>query len=83
VVTDNVHRDSLVSDELEKRGWRVAIVWECATRDTVVFDQEVDDLDLWARSCSHTRFESGYKKPNGKPGQIYLAAHKNLHKPPS
>ena len=60
---DNIRRDSLVCEELENRGWRVAIVWECATRDTAVFDQEIDGLDLWTRSGSRTRFESGYKKP--------------------
>ena len=60
---DNVRRDSLVCDELGNGGWRVAIVWECATRDTSLFDQEIDALDLWIRSGSRTCFESAYKKP--------------------
>jgi len=58
---DNVRRDSLVSEELESRGWRVVIVWECATRDASVFGQEIDCLDSWIRSDSRTRYESEHK----------------------
>lgn len=28
----NVLRDARVSAELEKRGWKVAVIWECETR---------------------------------------------------
>lgn len=61
---DNICRDGLVCEGLEKIGWRVTIVWECATRDTSVFAQEIDGLDLWIRSGSRARFESGYKNLN-------------------
>ena len=59
---DNVRRDSLVCKELEGGGWRVAIVWECATRDTCALGKEIDRLDSWAMSDNHSRYESEYKK---------------------
>ena len=60
--SDNIRRDGLVCKELENRGWRVAIVWECATRNTCVFEQEIVRLDSWIRSDNHTRYESEHKK---------------------
>ena len=59
---DNIHRDDLVCKELECRGWRVAILWECVTRDSDVFEGEIDRLDTWIRSENCTRYESLYKK---------------------
>lgn len=59
---DNVRRDSLSSNELEDSGWRVAIVWECSTRDACVFGKEIDLLSSWILSENHSRYESEYKK---------------------
>ena len=59
---DNVRRDDLVCKELESRGWRVAIVWECATRDACGFEELIERLDSWIRSENHSRYESEYKK---------------------
>ena len=59
---DNKRRDRLVCEELETRGWRIAIFWECATRDQILLEKEIFFLDSWIISNNHARYESGYRK---------------------
>ena len=40
-------RDALAIEALESKGWRVAVVWECATRDPKV--ATVDVVEAWLR----------------------------------
>lgn len=50
----NRERDQRNLGRLEDAGWRVAVVWECATRKD--FDSTVDRLDGWLRG-SDTRVD--------------------------
>lgn len=59
---DNRLRDKRVLDMLIKNGWRVAVIWECATRESEVFKYTIDDLDNWIRKSNKSYFESDYKK---------------------
>lgn len=42
----NVERDSATAAELRNAGWRVLVVWECATRRTPV-DDLVPEIAKW------------------------------------
>ena len=59
---DNWERDLRVLNDLNEAGWRVAIIWECATREQSVFDQTINKLNKWIRDKDTDFFESGYKK---------------------
>ena len=51
----NQRRDALVKQQLAEVGWRVATVWECATRgkDAIEkFSTLLDDLANWIRNRS-------------------------------
>lgn len=39
----NVERDARNQAELEKMGWRVAIVWECELKDKTSLEKRLDD----------------------------------------
>jgi DNA mismatch endonuclease (patch repair protein) len=43
----NRNRDQRVQSELLALGWRVLIVWECATRSAVLQRQLADQLPAW------------------------------------
>ena len=48
----NERRDALVQQELAAAGWRIAVVWECATRGKAATDSLPDLLDklvTWIR----------------------------------
>jgi len=59
---DNMTRDIRVTEQLLKREWRVAVIWECATRNAEVFEKEISNLNLWIQSGKMHYFESKYKK---------------------
>ena len=59
---DNQKRDQRVLDKLTEEGWRVAVIWECATRDTEVFNDVITQLHTWILSQENQYFESQYKK---------------------
>jgi DNA mismatch endonuclease, patch repair protein len=46
-IRGNQARDALAIEALESKGWRVAVVWECATRDPKV--ATVDIVEAWLR----------------------------------
>lgn len=47
-----VVRDGVVYFNLKKRGWRVAIIWECAIRDKAHLPDYINTLSAWLRSES-------------------------------
>ncbi len=57
--SDNVDRDKRVLDELLNSGWRVAIVWECVTRNKPEFQHSIELLSDWIRS-ENVLFETEY-----------------------
>jgi DNA mismatch endonuclease, patch repair protein len=59
---DNIQRDMRVTKELLSKGWRVAVLWECATRDRQVFSDLIDELDSWVRAGDSEHFETKYRK---------------------
>ncbi len=59
---DNKERDQRVLDQLAVEGWRVAVIWECATRDAVIFEGVVKQLDTWIKADTGLCFESEYRK---------------------
>ncbi len=59
---DNRMRDERVLETLKKEGWRVAVIWECATREEKVFLEVIDHLNEWILSGVGFYFETNYKK---------------------
>ena len=59
---DNRQRDQRVLKQLLDNGWKVAVVWECSTRDTDIFGDTINQLDGWIRRKGDDYFESQYKK---------------------
>ena len=59
---DNRQRDKRVLDQLMSEGWRVAVIWECATREADVFENMVEKLDAWIKAGESRYFESDYHK---------------------
>ena len=60
--SDNKERDDRVTKQLIETGWKVAVVWECATREHEVFQVEMTKLHNWILSGEKYFFESDYKK---------------------
>ena len=60
--SDNRARDKRVTKQLLTEGWRVTVIWECATRDPEAFKSTVRALDIWIKSQSSDLFESSYRK---------------------
>lgn len=46
----NISRDTAASEELIKKGWRVAIVWECALRNPETLSRTARKVAVWFRS---------------------------------
>jgi DNA mismatch endonuclease (patch repair protein) len=59
---DNIARDQRVLEQLLDQGWRVAVIWECATREVELFEPLIRHLDEWIKAGSSSYFESDYKK---------------------
>jgi DNA mismatch endonuclease (patch repair protein) len=59
---DNHQRDQRVLKQLLANGWKVAVVWECSTRDSDIFGDTINQLDSWIRRKGDDYFESRYKK---------------------
>lgn len=55
----NVARDERAIDELRAEGWRVLIVWECATRDADTLAHLSGELTNWIESDEPTGEISG------------------------
>ena len=58
----NRQRDHRVLEQLTEQGWRVAVIWECATRDSSVFKTVIKLLNNWIKSGESQYFESEYRK---------------------
>lgn len=58
----NRQRDQRVLEQLTEQGWRVAIIWECATRDPSIFNTVINLLDTWIKTGESQYFESDYRK---------------------
>ena len=58
----NKQRDQRVRQQLTDQGWRVAVIWECVTRNNDVFLDEISNLHNWIQSQSSQYFESSYRK---------------------
>jgi DNA mismatch endonuclease (patch repair protein) len=59
---DNHNRDKRVLDQLLSSGWRVAVIWECATRNDEIITQVTHHLDDWIKTGENQYFETKYKK---------------------
>jgi DNA mismatch endonuclease (patch repair protein) len=49
-INGNADRDQRNIEKLLQKGWRVAVVWECATRDRVKLQKIAHRCDVWLRS---------------------------------
>jgi len=58
----NIARDKRVEQELLALGWRIAVIWECTTRDIREFEKTVKRLDKWIKSGKKVHFETDYRK---------------------
>ncbi len=55
---ENIARDNRVESELQLQGWRIALFWECATRNEAIFKMELARLVRWLDSedkCFETK----------------------------
>jgi DNA mismatch endonuclease (patch repair protein) len=59
---DNKQRDRRVLEKLTSEGWRVAVIWECVTRDLNVFEDVMSRLNVWIQKSNNQYFESMYRK---------------------
>ena len=59
---DNKLRDKRTEEHLLNQGWRIAIIWECVTRDKIKFEKMIAKLNIWLQSGATEYFESDYKK---------------------
>jgi len=59
---DNQQRDQRVLKQLMEEDWRVAIIWECATRDVLIFNNVISQLNIWIKIGESQYFESEYRK---------------------
>jgi DNA mismatch endonuclease (patch repair protein) len=48
--SENTKRDKKVELKLQFQGWRIAVFWECATRNTKQFEVEINKLVSWIES---------------------------------
>lgn len=48
----NMERDRKVIMKLQLEGWRIAVIWECATRDKELFEKTMNSLNEWITSSS-------------------------------
>ncbi len=48
--TENMERDKRVELTLKSQGWRVAVFWECATRNEERLKTEINNLVSWLES---------------------------------
>lgn len=60
--SDNLARDKRVVEKLKKQGWRIAVMWECATRDSAAFTKAMEKLDHFIREGNLLYFETDYRK---------------------
>ncbi|MDZ7803623.1 DNA mismatch endonuclease Vsr [Thiohalophilus sp.] len=58
----NKSRDERVVQHLIEHDWRVAVVWECVTRDVVEFEKMMVKLYRWIKSGDMKYFESDFRK---------------------
>ena len=58
----NRQRDQRVLEQLKDQGWRVAVIWECATRDSSILQTVIKLLNNWIKSGESQYFESEYRK---------------------
>jgi len=60
--SDNRTRDLKVTEQLLVQGWRVAVIWECATREAEALEYTIEKLNVWINEDSILHFESDYRK---------------------
>ena len=60
--SDNQQRDKRVESQLKEEGWRVAVIWECATRNIKVFEAVMNQLNAWIKIDDSEYFESEFRK---------------------
>ena len=60
--SDNQQRDKRVLEKLLEDGWRVAVIWECATREDEIFENVITQLDYWIKEDDGQYFETEYRK---------------------
>lgn len=58
----NKQRDKRVVNDLIQKDWRVVVIWECVTRNSDVFTNEINNLHDWIQSQSGQYYESNYRK---------------------
>ena len=59
---DNADRDRRVKKALLDNDWRVAVLWECATRNQTAFEKSIKQLDSFIRTGTNKYYESDYRK---------------------
>lgn len=60
--SQNIARDKRTADALASDGWRIATIWECATRDKEIFLEIISQLDQWIKYGTCNFLMSEYRK---------------------
>ncbi|MCW8924328.1 MAG: very short patch repair endonuclease, partial [Gammaproteobacteria bacterium] len=58
---DNRQRDQRVLEQLTEQGWRVAVIWECVTRNEIELKKALNQLHAWIQYQDSQYFETDYK----------------------
>lgn len=59
---DNIRRDQRVVDQLLADGWKVAVLWECVTRNPTEFEKAIRGLNAFIEAGSQDYFETQYRQ---------------------
>jgi DNA mismatch endonuclease (patch repair protein) len=61
-----LRRDGIVYFKLKQLGWRVSVIWECATRDKVFLPEHIKTLVTWLKSeCEYIEIPEFFPEADG------------------
>jgi len=69
---DNKLRDQRVQEQLLSEGWRVAVIWECVTRNNSEFRKEIKKLSKFILAVKPKCFETTFHENNVEAGKKSL-----------
>ena len=58
----NIARDKRVIQQLLSEGWRVAVIWECSTRQPEELERIVNGFNHWVKKEEIEYFEDKFRK---------------------
>lgn len=59
----NKKRDAETESILLSLGWRIVVIWECTTRNSLELERSITEIDQFINNGMPVRFETEYKEP--------------------